>query len=323
VAAAVLPAGAEVTRLAKLLSGIIWLMHEAVVVFACSRHSFAEWRRSIRKRGGRLEAQVHYLHEYAPDEEAKRGAPFFSEPFDPEAFLPEPLGVSTLANGQIGFGPTQGPLGRPLAGMVLPLVDIVELCPPPPELAPLPPQPGKCPPAWVIKNSCGRSGRGPRIVEEMSAGGYATVRCCRSVEVEPGFYCLPNWFWRNESWWRQSSYGSCFQSSATYLDAYHTCNSVGMRLCSEMEIMDCCDRGCEINNVAWLHSPAAATCVIEAAEAALPLGAVPRALATGPPAVESPALDWLTLVDLQERFLRHSEEARSTVFEWITHRDGM
>lgn len=139
--------------------------------------------------------------------------------------------------------------------------------------------------------------------------GVAGVVCCSSDN------CLTGSVMRNDS----ENLGHCFPSMARLHDAQRICQAVGLRLCDPGVIRRCCQTGCAmLHQVAlWLRSPEAELCANRQA-AALRYGDVDEAVQ---PAAEGDAPGPQELKRRQEAFLAYSEEARSTIVEWVTGRE--
>lgn len=320
---------AEIATVAETLGRLGWWGHDAAVLFACSGRTLAQWRAQLAAHGG-LGDKLVYLHRHLPCPPEGLRAPFASELFDPDAFEPEPLVIanknckldSIICMFETGFfRPSAAVPGRGNAG-ARPAADVVELCPAEPEPEESAVEPfleEECPEAYVVRDPCGaRYGKEPTL-ETMPAEGYASVKCCFNTKHDQ---CTPGWFWRNKT--VTETHGRCLPQTAKYSEAVRICTVLQTKLCRPEMLLGCCEAGCNMygGSVAWVLSPAAQRCLEKRASRPRPRsrwppgeGEAARRCAGEAPAEARPSKDWLR--ELQEWFLAWSEEARSTVIEWL------
>lgn len=238
--------------------------------------------------------------------------PFDSEPFDAAALMPARLHF------YMKFRPASSVPGYETAGLTLPLVEVVELCPADRTFtsdgsrsSSSSTEPCE---AQVLRGICQD---GPGNVETWPVANLAGVKCCYGASVN-GLYadgrssssCLPFWMTRNNTWELEEPIGNCLPKAVTYWDARRVCEVIGADLCDAETAQYCCGMSCELSADAWVRSEAADGCAELASRQWIEPTPIRRApsggVGGGPPRERA------------ELFLRLSEEARGTNIRWIS-----
>ncbi|CAE8641758.1 unnamed protein product [Polarella glacialis] len=314
-----------VVDIVRFLGVLGWWRYDHAIIFTCSGRTLGQWRQLLNDEGGPV-TQLHYLH-YFNATAGKEDKPFVSEPFDPGAYVPEALRTENSGRFTRIF-PSQHPEGRPAAGSVRPLADVVEVCPPEEAAAAAAfgaPEEGdlrrRTPcdtfQARSVEVPCADGDASSRV-SLMSAGGFAGTACITLEGPEKGI-CFSVLNPRNDSWRVGGvKVGNCLPQFVNYYHARHICRTLHSELVTEEQLRDCCTiGGCMSTRRFWLISPEVPEDCEQMWDTPAPLPA-PVSLEALPP---NPA--GVHEANARVRlFLNHHEEARSTVVDMVDHKSG-